>query len=87
MILRMRLRRYDFKIHSEKKYGENTLCPFWQKCDEMFEHIFHCPDGLTYAYGTYGTKSLHKIGRYLIEYDKFSELIVLGGNDCKFQNL
>ena len=28
------------------------------------------------ADGTYGTKSSHKVGRYLIKYNKYMELII-----------
>ena len=78
MTFSARLRMYGVKINFKKKYGKNTLCPFCQKCDETFEHIFQCSKGLIFpeelqdtqlvnvADGTYGTKLLHKIGRYLI---------------------
>ena len=46
MIFRARLRMYDIEANFKKTYGENTLCPFCQKCDETFEHIFQCPKGL-----------------------------------------
>ena len=43
MIFRARLRMYDIEVNFKKKYCKNTLCPFCQKCDETFEHIFQCP--------------------------------------------
>ena len=46
IISRARLKMYDIKVNFEKKHGEDTLCPFCQKCDETFEHIFQCPERL-----------------------------------------
>ena len=76
---------YGIKVNFEKKHGENTMFI----CVETFEHILQyseeliCPKEITrltqmvnVADGTYGTKSLHKIGRYLIKYNKYSELII-----------
>ena len=63
---------------------------------QTFEHIFQCPEGficpklsqntqlVNVADGTYGTKSLHKNGRYLIKYNKYRDPIIEGGTDCKF---
>ena len=70
-----------------------------QKCDETFKHIFQCPEGLIcpkelqdtqlvkVTDGIFGTKSLHKIGKYLTKYDKYRELIIQGGTNCKLKKL
>ena len=61
----------------KKIWREHTMSIF-QKSDETFEHIFQCPEGIicpedlqniqliNVADGTHGTKSSHKIGRYLM---------------------
>ena len=76
---------YDIKVNFKKKYVETTLCPFSKKCDETFEHTLQSPEGLICPKELQntklvnvadGSKSLHKIGRYLIKFNKFRKLVI-----------
>ena len=85
-IFRARTRMYDVKVNFKRKYA-NTLCPFCRCCDENFDHILHCSDGLLSPseirniklcdVGDFkSNKILTLIGKYLIKYQKYRELVI-----------
>ena len=88
MIFRARLKMYDIKVNFKRMYRENTLCPFCRYCEETFEHIFHCPEGLSCPLGIRFTHQddltdnpgdsvlMLKVGKYLLKYRKYRELII-----------
>ena len=78
---------YDIKVNFKRMYKENTLCPFCCYSEETFEHIFHCPEGLSCPLGIRFTHQdditdnpgdlvlMLKVGKYLLKYKKYRELI------------
>ena len=88
MIFRARLKMYDIKVNFKRMYKENTLCPFCRYSEETFEHIFHCPEGLSCPLGIRFTHQdditdnpgdlvlMLKVGKYLLKYKKYRELII-----------
>ena len=79
---------YDIKVNFKRMYRENTLCPFCHYSEETFEHIFHCPEGLSCPFGVRFTHQdditdnpgdpvlMLKVGKYLLKYKKYRELII-----------
>ena len=88
MIFRARVKMYDIKVNFKRMCRENTLCPFCRYCEETFEHIFHCPEGLSCPLDIRFTHQddltdnacdsilMLKVGKYLLKYRKYRELII-----------
>ena len=77
----------DLKVNFKKKYDLNLNCPFCSAEPEEFNHIFICPAGI-YAPKSIrpiklemlGTMSdiqlLSSIGKYLLRYEKYREIVL-----------
>ena len=65
------------------------LCPFCRECDESFDHIFSCPEGLichisdkihdiSKFVNIESNRLMKSINSYLLKYEKYREVIIWG---------
>ena len=87
VIFKARTRIYDIKRNFTEKYEGNTLCPFCRRDAKSFEYIFKCQDGLICPLNRHDitlasvvdftdTRFLKRVGKYLIKYEKFREVVI-----------
>ena len=87
VIFKARTRMYDIKTNFTEKYEGNTFCSFCRRDAESFEHIFKCQDGLICSLNKHNTtlesfvdfsdtRLLKRVGKYLIKYEKFREVVI-----------
>ena len=87
VIFKARTRMYDIKANFTEKYEGKTFCHFCRRVAESSEQIFKCLDGLICALNRNGitlepfadftdVRFLKRVGKYLIKYEKFREVVI-----------